>query len=234
MLPAPRSLFTAKKDSLVPVTHGRQLHEMCRARKMFVAPEAMEHNTSLMSEPNYFVMPMLQFFALPDYIFEDICVPDWAYRKKRQEWNPPLSRPSMPSVRGVMKPLPFHDGDSGTADDLHPSERVNCVVAALARLPSDARQRDEIFAELDASVSFIFDHMLDSLPLEDVLTRPRVKGSVGAGPEPPTQTGECSEVGGLAQSSGIIVDLRDVFRQQEGQGDVVNEESLPEDWVVRV
>merc|ERR1711959_840771 len=31
------------------------------------------------SKVEYFVLPMLQFFSLPDYCFEDVTVPDWVF-----------------------------------------------------------------------------------------------------------------------------------------------------------
>lgn len=70
-----------KKDTVVPVSHGQQLYASCRSRKMLVCPDEMEHNSNLLSDPSYLVLPMLHFFALPDYCFEEIKVPKWVYTR---------------------------------------------------------------------------------------------------------------------------------------------------------
>lgn len=71
-----------KKDSVVPVWHGQELFRRCVARKHFVCPDKMEHNTNLLSDATHFVLPALQFFSLPDYTFDQIRVPPWVYDKR--------------------------------------------------------------------------------------------------------------------------------------------------------
>merc|ERR1719253_1668247 len=46
---------------------------------MMVCPADMAHNTSLLNSIGTFVLPMTQFFSLPDYTFEDIEVPEWVF-----------------------------------------------------------------------------------------------------------------------------------------------------------
>lgn len=79
---SPLLVVHGKKDGLIPFRHGEQLYELCRTRKLLVCPTDMEHNTNLLSDVGYFVLPMLQFFALPDYCFDEIKVPAWAYDKR--------------------------------------------------------------------------------------------------------------------------------------------------------
>lgn len=78
---SPVLIIHGQKDTLVPCRHGAALYELCRSRKLFVSPKDMEHNTNLISDPEYLAVPMLQFFSLPDYNFEDH--PPLAGRKTR-------------------------------------------------------------------------------------------------------------------------------------------------------
>eukprot|EP00927_Polykrikos_kofoidii_P066324 TRINITY_DN6194_c0_g1_i2.p1 TRINITY_DN6194_c0_g1~~TRINITY_DN6194_c0_g1_i2.p1 ORF type:complete len:605 (+),score=101.13 TRINITY_DN6194_c0_g1_i2:213-2027(+) len=82
LLESPLLIVHGKKDVVVPVSHGERLYQLCRSRKRFVSPAEMEHNTNIHSDPNYFVLPMLQFFSLPDYCFDEIKVPRWVYDKR--------------------------------------------------------------------------------------------------------------------------------------------------------
>merc|ERR1719375_1122677 len=81
-LRSPLLVVHGKMDVVVPVWHGEQLYHICKARKRLVCPDAMHHNSNLYADPNFFVLPMLQFFALPDFCFEDPRVPPWAYDKR--------------------------------------------------------------------------------------------------------------------------------------------------------
>lgn len=81
-LRSPFLVVHGQKDVMIPVRHGVELYEACQSRKLLVCPEDMEHNTNLLSHVSYFVLPMMQFFALPDYCFEDIYVPAWVYDKR--------------------------------------------------------------------------------------------------------------------------------------------------------
>merc|ERR1719329_917047 len=80
LIRSPLLIIHGQKDTLVPHRHGVRLYELARSRKLMVCPEAMEHNTNLLQNVGYFVLPMLQFFSLPDYCFEEIEIPGWAFR----------------------------------------------------------------------------------------------------------------------------------------------------------
>jgi len=79
---SPLLVVHGKQDQVVPWEHGEQLFKCCRSRRRLVAPETMEHNSSLQQDPTFFVLPVLQFFALPDYCFDELHVPQWAYEKR--------------------------------------------------------------------------------------------------------------------------------------------------------
>jgi len=89
---------------------------------MLVSPPEMEHNTNLHTDVTYFVLPMLQFFSLPDYCFDELRVPDWAYDKRlcvhyrgEQGNRPAMLSPRMPSPRdGRLSP---REGNDFTGDD---------------------------------------------------------------------------------------------------------------------
>lgn len=79
---SPVLIVHGRRDELIPCRHGHGLYSSCRSRKLLVCPESMEHNTNLLADLGYLVLPMLQFFPLPDYCFEDIKIPKWAFRRK--------------------------------------------------------------------------------------------------------------------------------------------------------
>ncbi|CAE8617447.1 unnamed protein product, partial [Polarella glacialis] len=72
-------LVHGKKDNVVPWTHGQALYHACPSRKRLVTPAEMSHNSSLHQDPAYFVLPMLSFFGLPDYNFDELRIPPWVY-----------------------------------------------------------------------------------------------------------------------------------------------------------
>jgi len=76
-------IIHGKKDRLIPWGHSEQLFKMCPTRKLFINPQHMEHNTNLTSDMTYLVVPMFRFFTLPDYSFEELQVPAWAFDKRR-------------------------------------------------------------------------------------------------------------------------------------------------------
>lgn len=79
---SPTMIIHGKRDALIPCHHGEQLYELCKSRKLLVSPADMEHNTNLLANLGFFVLPMFQFFSLPDYSFEEMTVPLWVYDKR--------------------------------------------------------------------------------------------------------------------------------------------------------
>jgi len=76
---SPTLIIHGQKDNLVPMAHGRQIYDATPARKMLVCPAKMGHNTPLLLNVGTLILPMTQFFSLPDYSFEDLSVPPWVY-----------------------------------------------------------------------------------------------------------------------------------------------------------
>lgn len=76
---SPLLVVHGQQDEVIPCRHGVELFKACRTRKLLVSPPTMAHNTDLLSDVNFLVLPMLQFFALPDYCFEELVIPAWAY-----------------------------------------------------------------------------------------------------------------------------------------------------------
>lgn len=82
-LRSPMMIIHGKKDRLIPWAHSEELYKACPTRKLFINPQNMEHNTNLTSDMTYLVVPMFRFFTLPDYSFDDLEVPAWAFDKRR-------------------------------------------------------------------------------------------------------------------------------------------------------
>merc|ERR1719189_2974202 len=68
---------------MISCKQGKELYTLCRfERKVFVFPEDLGHNSDLLSNPEFLVRPMLDFFNLPDYNFDDLFVPTEAFDKR--------------------------------------------------------------------------------------------------------------------------------------------------------
>eukprot|EP00929_Paragymnodinium_shiwhaense_P120485 TRINITY_DN9243_c0_g1_i1.p1 TRINITY_DN9243_c0_g1~~TRINITY_DN9243_c0_g1_i1.p1 ORF type:complete len:742 (-),score=127.09 TRINITY_DN9243_c0_g1_i1:215-2440(-) len=100
---SPFLVVHGQKDSIVPCRHGIELYKACRSRKLLVCPQDMEHNTNLLADITYLVLPMLQFFSLPDYCFEDMKIPSWAYDKRMCPYY--KEEPSLLSTRHPSTPV---------------------------------------------------------------------------------------------------------------------------------
>lgn len=99
---SPLLIVHGQKDTLIPTRHGTRLYELARSRKLLVCPEAMEHNTSLLTNATFLVLPMLQFFALPDYCFEDMEVPRWAFAERHSAKQGVRTRDVPPALDGTL------------------------------------------------------------------------------------------------------------------------------------
>jgi len=79
MVRSPTLIIHGQRDSLIPCSQGEALYQKLSCKKMMVCPAEMDHNTSLLNSIETFVLPMIQFFSLPDYAFEDIEMPAWVF-----------------------------------------------------------------------------------------------------------------------------------------------------------
>eukprot|EP00445_Apocalathium_hangoei_P075922 CAMPEP_0204163894 /NCGR_PEP_ID=MMETSP0361-20130328/36785_1 /ASSEMBLY_ACC=CAM_ASM_000343 /TAXON_ID=268821 /ORGANISM="Scrippsiella Hangoei, Strain SHTV-5" /LENGTH=519 /DNA_ID=CAMNT_0051120667 /DNA_START=96 /DNA_END=1652 /DNA_ORIENTATION=- len=117
----PTMFVHGRKDIIIPHHHSEQLFKACKMRKLFVNPTKMEHNTNLTTDVSFLIVPMFRFFALPDYSFQELKVPAWAYDKKRSAL---YRRPAMevcsshffvpaiasgPEAVGLSNPVPEGD-----------------------------------------------------------------------------------------------------------------------------
>lgn len=80
---SPTMFIHGRKDQIIPFRHGETLYKSCIARKLFITPAGMEHNSNLTADASFLIVPMFRFFALPDYCFRELKVPAWAYDKRR-------------------------------------------------------------------------------------------------------------------------------------------------------
>ncbi|CAD7953339.1 unnamed protein product [Amoebophrya sp. A120] len=66
----PVLIIHGKLDRLIPTEHSLELFSNCRtnARKKLVTPDQMEHNSNLFANPDFFALPVLEFFQFPGYM----------------------------------------------------------------------------------------------------------------------------------------------------------------------
>lgn len=183
LIRSPLLVVHGQKDMMIPVRHGVELYGACRSRKLLICPKDMEHNTNLLANVTYFVLPMLQFFSLPDYCFEDINVPKWAYDKR-------LS-PLYYSNSSVENPIPttaLGPGDS-TADYCETPQQptVGCLACPAMSGPgviSGTQDRGFIDAPAESLNRWLFGHKVA------ISTGPAKQSWATNGePEATTQTG---------------------------------------------
>jgi len=76
---SPTLVLHGRLDDIIPVEHGEAIYAHCVARKGLVCPPDLSHNSNITLDLSIFVMPMLQFFSLPECCFDELQVPDWVY-----------------------------------------------------------------------------------------------------------------------------------------------------------
>jgi len=99
---SPTLIVHGRKDRIIPWHHADELYRICSVRKLLVSPKSMEHNANLTSNVSYLTMPMFRFFALPDYSFQELRVPAWAFDKRRSEL---YAKPAAEVQAGAASPL---------------------------------------------------------------------------------------------------------------------------------
>lgn len=80
---SPTLVIHGQRDELIAFRHSEALFALIRSRKLLVSPPSMEHNTNLLVNSQVFVVPMFNFFSLPDYSFQEMRVPSWAFHRGR-------------------------------------------------------------------------------------------------------------------------------------------------------
>jgi len=139
---SPVMIVHGQKDYLVPCSHGEVLYNLLLSRKIFVNPADMEHNTNLTTDISYLTIPMFRFFSLPDYSFDTLKVPQWAFDKRSSAL---YVRPAMEvcsrqtptqsrvDEEGAVVPIP--GGDQGTEEEplFHEVVSPDIVLGALQK-----------------------------------------------------------------------------------------------------
>lgn len=149
LIRSPLLVVHGQKDIMIPCRHGIELYGACRSRKLLVCPKDMEHNTNLLANVTYFVLPMLQFFSLPDYCFEDIQVPSWAYDKRLSPFHHNSSVP-----RSIVH-LGSSHADSNSETPNNPT--MGCLVCPAMQVGSS---QDGETPREDSSTSAVFNRWI--------------------------------------------------------------------------
>ena len=91
---SPVLLIHGKADDMIAFRHAEMLYSAIPSRKLLVSPTSLSHNTNLMNDMNYLVLPATHFFSLPDYVFHDMRVPHWAFDVQRAASRAASRRPA--------------------------------------------------------------------------------------------------------------------------------------------
>mmetsp|Transcript_67578 Transcript_67578/g.144590 ORF Transcript_67578/g.144590 Transcript_67578/m.144590 type:complete len:458 (+) Transcript_67578:181-1554(+) len=120
---SPTMIIHGKNDEMISWRHGQALYSACCAKKLFINPSQMEHNANLTLNPSLLIAPMFRFFSLPDYSFQELVVPTWAFDKRA---SPLYVRPqievcsgsSVPSKTNLVVPIAMPAGDDADMPEL--------------------------------------------------------------------------------------------------------------------
>jgi len=153
LIRSPLLVVHGQKDMMIPCRHGVDLYTACRSRKLLICPKDMEHNTNLLANVTYFVLPMLQFFSLPDYCFEDIKVPTWAYDKRLSPYHN-----SAPSIQKSIFSSSLRPGEPEVADHCQTPQQptAGCLTLGLPamRFNSLGGSQEETLDENSTTAAF--------------------------------------------------------------------------------
>jgi len=152
---SPTLIIHGMQDGLVPPDHGRKIYASITSRRMLVTPANMSHNTSLLKDVGTFILPMTHFFSLPDYTFEEIEVPLWAYppsafndMEEEQEASQPADEETPDAARqlpvlepGWLVPPHWICGKSASNGQSGGGGAGDGAIESISRLdPADAKK----------------------------------------------------------------------------------------------
>mmetsp|Transcript_20474 Transcript_20474/g.36771 ORF Transcript_20474/g.36771 Transcript_20474/m.36771 type:complete len:468 (+) Transcript_20474:102-1505(+) len=153
---SPTLIIHGMQDGLVPPEHGRRIYAAITSRRMLVTPTNMSHNTSLLKDVGTFILPMTHFFSLPDYTFEEIEVPLWAYppsafkdiEEEEQASHPPedetpAAARQLPVIEpGWLAPPTWLCGRASNGQSGGGGGAADGAIEAISRLdPADAKKK---------------------------------------------------------------------------------------------
>lgn len=76
----PTFIVHGQADSTIPCEHAKALYGMIATKKILVMPGEMDHNSSICSNIQHFILPVFRFFSLPQTLAKTLEVPDWCRR----------------------------------------------------------------------------------------------------------------------------------------------------------
>ncbi|CEM05509.1 unnamed protein product [Vitrella brassicaformis CCMP3155] len=131
---APLLLIHGQSDTLIPYRHAVGLYTAIPSgtKKLLVTPKDMTHNSNLLQNIDYFVLPMLQFFPLPDYAFEDIQIPPECFHLPPTPLN---KHPDGEDAEGDDKPALLAD-DKPDTDTQADTESENQNISSFSLGPA--------------------------------------------------------------------------------------------------
>jgi len=128
----PTLIIHGRLDDVVPCSQGVALHELCKARKKFVSPTNMRHNSDLLADASFFINPMLRFFSLPDYAFVKLEVPLACFDKR----SCPQYHGVVDAVKSDAPLVPLH-GDQDDEPICTTTEGPQCSMSVFAEATGD-------------------------------------------------------------------------------------------------
>jgi len=200
---SPTMIIHGRGDRIIPWKHSEELYKLCTTRKLFISPKGMEHNANLTTNIAFLTMPMFRFFSLPDYSFDELKVPAWAFDKRR---SPYYVRPAI-EVQSRAIVLPVKSGSSPGINLPEPDEDEDPVDPTL----DIRRLQRELTEELKGRArSAIGDQPVVDYESITVLSNPVVLHSYMA-----TKQRYDFHGGGLADRRGSILDTSILVEQSE-------------------
>jgi len=73
----PTFIVHGQADSTIPCEHSKALYALIGTKKILVMPGEMDHNSSICSNIQHFILPVFRFFSLPQTSGRVLNVPDW-------------------------------------------------------------------------------------------------------------------------------------------------------------
>uniref|UniRef100_A0A7S1AC55 Uncharacterized protein n=1 Tax=Noctiluca scintillans TaxID=2966 RepID=A0A7S1AC55_NOCSC len=144
---SPTMIIHGQRDELIACRHGEGLYNLLRSRKLLISPAEMAHNTNLLTNLKFFVLPMFRFFSLPHSGVEEMQVPSWVYDRRRSPWyvRPSVEVASGQAITLSRSSVVFPQGDH---DDLPESEGRGSRVGKTIS-PSITSQTRETIQKLE-------------------------------------------------------------------------------------
>lgn len=153
---SPLLIVHGEKDTLIPASHGAELFKACKMRKLLVRPPDMCHNSDLFTNVNYFVVPMLRFFPLPDYCFVEVKVPGWLFHLRKVDGlddDQGSDADDLAKQGGEVIPEDASSSTGQMSSDVTVVKQSGPPAAPVVRLPPQRQERTASRSMLQAVVA---------------------------------------------------------------------------------